>query len=170
MPKKRVGIPENSKIKEGTEGKYKKYCPRCKKIYFTDVRHQKFCSKECQKAAALRQKEQKKYYNEAAPALRLSARAHALAVSTYDLLVSMGIRRWECKICGENNMELLEIHHFDINPLNNTPSNLECLCHKCHSKRHSDIQKDLDDKGILVEEHIDKSFLPIYKILTKDKE
>ena len=54
--------------------------------------------------------------------------------------------------------------------MNGTPSNLHLYCHKCHSKRHSDKEKELDNEGLLIEEYVDKSFLPMYKILTKDKE
>lgn len=172
MPKKRTEIPENAKVKEGTEGKYKKFCPRCRKIYFSDARHQKFCSPECQKAAAVRKKEQKKQYDEAAPALRLSARAHALAVSTFDLLVTMGLKKWECEECGNTEVKSLEIHHVNLNWLINTPSNLKCLCNKCHSKAHADLIHELDEKGMVVDEYYevaDSAFLPIARMINKDK-
>lgn len=172
MPKKRQGIPENAKVKEGTEGKYKKYCPRCKKIFFSDSRNQKFCSDECRIAFSKKKKEQRQDYESKAPVYRLAARAHALAVSTYDLMVSLNLKEWKCDLCGETEISKLEIHHSNLNVLINTPGNLKCLCQKCHPKVHSDLQKTLDSKGVVVDEFYeesDKEYLPIARLLNKDK-
>lgn len=38
-----------------------------------------------------------------------------------------------CVVCGSSATER---HHVDENPLNNDPSNIEILCHKCHMGRH----------------------------------
>lgn len=40
----------------------------------------------------------------------------------------------ECEKCGYK--ENLELHHIDINPINNDVYNLMKLCIKCHSKQH----------------------------------
>ncbi len=41
-----------------------------------------------------------------------------------------------CENCGTNNARL-HVHHMDMNPRNNTKSNLKTLCVKCHALYHS---------------------------------
>lgn len=42
---------------------------------------------------------------------------------------------WNCQICG-NHGGLLNCHHIDQNPLNNSLNNLITLCPTCHAKIH----------------------------------
>lgn len=39
-------------------------------------------------------------------------------------------------VCGVDSLWLLVIHHKDGNRKNNSPENLEVLCHNCHASRH----------------------------------
>lgn len=45
---------------------------------------------------------------------------------------------WKCIKCGATREDgsVLCIHHIDFNHDNNTPSNLVCLCLRCHSSLH----------------------------------
>lgn len=49
-------------------------------------------------------------------------------------------RDWRCEGCGvycgvKNDRRLLHVHHRDLNPQNNSMSNLDALCVVCHSER-----------------------------------
>lgn len=163
IPKEQSTIPQT--------GKYYKFCPCCHRNYWSDARGQKYCSPECQKKDYARKKAQKEEYKGIAPVERLRVRYHAIHVETVKMMCELGMRKWECEECHDKFTDKLpEIHHEDYNWMNGTPSNLHLYCHKCHSKRHSDKEKELDNEGLLIEEYVDKSFLPMYKILTKDKE
>lgn len=170
MPRKvskRNILKEQSTIPQ--TGKYYKFCPCCHKNYWSDARGQKYCSSECQKKDYSRKKQQKKEYQEVAPVERLRVRYHALHVETVKMMCELGMRKWECEICGAKHTEgaLLELHHKNKVWTDGTPSNLQLLCNKCHCKEHSKFDKDLDERGLLIEEVLPKSFLPLYKILNK---
>lgn len=42
----------------------------------------------------------------------------------------------ECRYCGYNNVDALEVHHIDKNRDNNDISNLEIVCANCHTLIH----------------------------------
>ena len=44
----------------------------------------------------------------------------------------------KCEICGEPGMDR---HHKDGNTKNNSPSNIQCLCRKCHMKEDGRLDK-----------------------------
>jgi len=46
-----------------------------------------------------------------------------------------------CIDCGENRYYLLQIHHVDSDPSNNTKSNYEVVCANCHIRRHLKLNK-----------------------------
>jgi 5-methylcytosine-specific restriction endonuclease McrA len=52
--------------------------------------------------------------------------------------------KWKCEECGApQSLEKghrLTVHHKDGNPKNNTRTNLECLCQRCHLRKHKFIQ------------------------------
>ena len=41
-----------------------------------------------------------------------------------------------CETCGKKHLFLLEVHHKDGDRMHNDRSNLEVVCHNCHSIRH----------------------------------
>ena len=56
------------------------------------------------------------------------------------------IKTNKCSKC-DSKINLL-VHHIDNNRLNNIPSNLICLCKKCHQKIHWNQRKQFrDSKG-----------------------
>ena len=142
-----------------------KVCPVCSKEYKTSVRAQKYCSDKCCKKATKRKQKQQKEYSAIKEVARLSARAHSLAVETMNQLEKLVLVKKECS-CGCT--EGLQVHHKDLNWLNNTPSNLVWLCPKCHSEEHSKILKDLKDKGKDLYDLYESSFHPIIAQLNKD--
>ena len=79
-------------------------------------------------------------YSETKDVERLRARGHSIAVETIRILTELGHRTGVCEICG--SVERLEVHHNDLNWLNNTPSNLQLLCNKCHTKVHSSLPNE----------------------------
>lgn len=52
---------------------------------------------------------------------------------------------YNCQLCNENlsgeMSYMLDVHHIDLNKLNNDPSNLICYCKKCHTTLHWDISR-----------------------------
>jgi hypothetical protein len=46
-----------------------------------------------------------------------------------------------CEACPSTKD--LMVHHVDINPLNNSPENLQTLCNKCHTRWHWIMRKGL---------------------------
>lgn len=143
-----------------------KRCPYCHREYTTTSRTQKFCSDDCCKKYNKRQREQKKRYLEVKPVERLRVRSHNLAVDVMNQLDSMGIVKKACSCCGSTTS--LELHHKDLNWLNNTPSNLQWLCTSCHSKEHSRLEQELHSKGMLLSEYYDTSLSPLLKVLNKN--
>lgn len=143
---------------------YTKRCPHCKKEYETTSRSQKFCSVECGKKYSKRIKTSRIKYDETKAFERIRSRSHALAVSVLELYSELGIREKKCAICGET--EGLECHHTDhFSFLNNNPDQLQWLCKSCHSKEHSRVEAELNEKGVLLEEWYHKSMEPFYKAL-----
>lgn len=62
---------------------------------------------------------------------------HAHRSSTHKRIYDDTIGIWVCQICGVQEGETqLDIHHKDQNKLNNSPSNLICLCKNCHHNLH----------------------------------
>lgn len=138
------------------ELKYKKTCVCCKKEYRSNARGSRFCSEQCRKNYNKRLQDDRKFYVETKALMRLKARAHALAVEIKRYELYTQGKDFVCELCGEPGVE---VHHKDLNFLNNTPSNLICLCKKCHAKAHSDAVKNNSP--------VDTSFFelvkPIYK-------
>lgn len=135
-----------------------KECPVCHTIYKTSARHQKFCSDACCQKFQKKRSKQQREYSKTKEVQRLSARAHALAVETLNLLVAQGLRSKQCECCGST--ENLNVHHKDLNWLNNTPSNLQFLCSKCHSAIHSSIESP--------ESLYSEDFLSIISLINKN--
>jgi len=52
-------------------------------------------------------------------------------------------RLLSCEMCGSE--QNLDAHHKDGNIKNNTPENIQTLCHSCHMKLHWSIRKKLKD-------------------------
>jgi len=144
---------------------YTKQCPRCHKLFDTTSRRQKYCSDKCSKLYNKRRRETKKKYEEHKELQRLKARSHAVAVETLNCLVQLGQLEYKCSCCGSE--ENLEVHHKDLCWLNNTPDNLVYLCHKCHTKAHSELEKQLDEEGILVSEFREEKLGIFARLLTK---
>lgn len=111
---------------------YTKVCPWCHKSYETEARNQKYCSSECCKKASTRRKDRRKSYESTKDVSRVLADAYRLARKVGDL----------CCIKPEGvPLEELELHHLDMNPLNNTPDNLVWLSRTDHSKLHSELPR-----------------------------
>jgi len=71
------------------------------------------------------------------------------SIKRYALLY--GVLEDKCGICGQeptwNNQNLLlELHHINGNPLDNTIKNIQLLCPNCHSQ--TDNNKGKNSKGI----------------------
>lgn len=167
MTENKNTITSTKVVVDGVEKtQWTKTCPHCHKKYTTTSRRQKYCCTDCAKKHAKQLKESRARYDKVKEFERLRVRAHALAVSEIKLLCEIGVRTWKCECCGAT--EGLEIHHKDnFNWMNNTPSNLMLLCKKCHAKEHSRVEKELNEKGILVEEYYEPSMQPFHKILNK---
>lgn len=133
---------------------WKKTCPVCGSIYQTTSRGQKFCSEACCKKFNTKRRKQKKQYDSTKEVSRLSARSHSVASEVIKQLVSMGIRTYQCEVCGSTST--LQVHHINSCWLDNTPSNLQILCPKCHASVHSSPAD------------YDPSFTPILSILNRN--
>lgn len=48
--------------------------------------------------------------------------------------------RAACEKCGDSD-SVLDVHHKDANPLNNSPENLITLCRRCHKREHGGRSK-----------------------------
>ena len=144
-----------------------KTCPNCKKQYKTSSRGQKFCCPECGVKYGKRIKKSRERYDKIKPLERMRVRLHAAAVDIVKLQVEMGLKEWKCDCCGAT--ESLEVHHKSLNFFDNTPSNLSLLCKVHHAKSHSELQKSLDNEGVLIEEYYEESTQPFMKILNKYK-
>ena len=53
-------------------------------------------------------------------------------------------KNYTCEVCGTTrNLKSkirITVHHKDGNPGNNTRSNLECICNKCHLSKQKFLQ------------------------------
>lgn len=168
MPKP---ITKISSRKEEIDGKiqtiYTKQCPYCHKQYETTSRSQKFCNPDCCKKYNKRQKVSKERYNKIKTVERIRVRSHSLAVAVLEELDSMGVRKKVCSNCG--SLENLQVHHIrKFNWLDNTPDNLMWLCESCHAAEHSRIEKELNEKGILLTEWYENSMVDFYEALNKN--
>jgi predicted HNH restriction endonuclease len=47
-----------------------------------------------------------------------------------------------CEKCGEDDPDVLVVHHKDRNRNNNNPDNLAILCANCHMKTHRRRRSD----------------------------
>lgn len=43
----------------------------------------------------------------------------------------------KCRLCSENNSEVLVVHHIDMDRKNNISENLAWLCYNCHHLVHN---------------------------------
>lgn len=152
------------------QGKYKKRCPWGNHIFYSNSRNQKYCSHEHGKLYTERHKAQKIRYEEIAPVERVRVAAHALAKKVMDLLVELGLKKRVCTANGCGEVENLEVHHHDLNWLNNTPKNIDFYCIKHHKVEHSKLQKRLNEEGIVMDEYYALDFLPLARIINKDKD
>ena len=173
MPRKSIKtITEEEAQAQGLQktGKYYKICACCHKPFYSDGRRAKFCSKECGDKYRKRTKTARKEYVEKADIERLRVRFHSLAVDMLKYLVSKGKRKWKCEVCGaEGENVKIECHHRNFMWWDNRPENLLICCHKCHNKEHSRTQKELDDKGILIEETMSVQSAFLYSKSNKGK-
>lgn len=48
----------------------------------------------------------------------------------------LDIRGGKCERCGFSKTKILEVHHRDRNPSNNSLENLELICPNCHAEEH----------------------------------
>ena len=144
---------------------WKKKCICCGKEFTTTSRSQKFCSNECSKKAQTKRRKQQKEYDANKEIIRLSARSHAIAVEVLNWLEKKNILLHECACCG--SVDNLQVHHKDQRWLNNSPENLMWVCPKCHAKIHSDISKDMQDKGQTYEDIYDEVEFQVYGQILK---
>jgi len=148
---------------------YSKKCPFCKKTYGTNSRNQKFCCAECGKKYSTRKKAGQARYQTIAPVERIRVAAHTLATRTMELLCELGLKKRICTCPECDVIDKLETHHYDLNWLNNTPANIDYFCLKHHAQEHSKLIKRLDEEGLIIEEFYPIDFLPLARIINKDK-
>lgn len=158
----KIDIEQDGLIVRG----WRKRCPICGKVYETTSRGQKYCSDACLKKATKRRKKQQKEYDKTKDIVRLSARSHALAVETLEQLVRLGYREKECDCC--HSTENLQVHHKNLLWLDNSPSNLQYLCPKCHANVHSSLEQTLKKEGKDLESIYPDDFKPILQVLNKN--
>lgn len=127
---------------------FDKICGRrsCSKKFKHASRNAKFCSTACQQKEAKRKKESKKAYDANKGVERLYSRSHSMAVEVINQLVLMGERENACETCGCKSItddkvegKKLEVHHRDVNWLNNSPENLGLFCIAHHAQEHVKI-------------------------------
>jgi 5-methylcytosine-specific restriction endonuclease McrA len=121
------------------EFKYVKKCLNCKREYGSNARGQRFCCKECQQNYAKKQKEERRFYSSHKELSRIKARSHSLAVEIARYQCYQQGKEFVCEVCSA---PATEVHHANQNFLDNTPSNLQILCKKCHSAEHSRLTKE----------------------------
>ena len=97
------------------------------------------CGKELLKPKSLVERNDKNYCSRECYNKR-SANVKKLKRSTehYQTLLTNG----KCVGCGEDKYYLLQLHHIDSDPTNNSMDNLEIVCANCHIKRHLKIDKN----------------------------
>lgn len=149
---------------------FNKKCPWCKKAYLSQSRNRKYCSDTCATKDSKKKKETKKAYNANAEVMRLYSRSHSLSVEVVNQLIKLGLIKDECKVCQKKRDEVtLEVHHVDLNWLNNSPDNLDLLCKKHHALFHSELIKELDLKGLILLDHYNQSMIPFHEITAEVK-
>lgn len=167
------GIAASELLKsEDKKGIFSKCCVNCHKTFTSNARGTRFCSSDCQKKYAARINRDRKRYREIAPVERIRVSAHNLAVKTYEVLVDMGLKPKGCCHCHSKGVftEVSAVHHKDLNWLNNSPANLEGLCDKHHSAEHSRIEKEQNEKGLVMDEFYSEDFLPLARVINKDSD
>lgn len=145
---------------------FEKVCAYCHKTYKTTSRQQKYCSDACCKKAQVKHIKQQREYRETQETQRLSSRAHAVGVAVLKQLETIGEIEHKCVQCGAT--ENLQCHHKNLDFFNNSPSNIEWRCSKCHADIHSKIESDLKAKGQSVELMYEPSTLSILRIINKN--
>lgn len=84
--------------------------------------------------------------------LSCSSKAHQKELPTKSAYHkrAQAFRKTHCEHCGTS--ENLQVHHQDLNPANNNPSNLVTLCGTCHLKWHwANGKKPLPKKASVCE-------------------
>lgn len=123
---------------------FNKTCVHCGKEFTSTSRNKRYCSDTCLekaqkklKSTRKRQAKKRREYNLSREINKVLSRAYSLA---HSVALIMGIE----EKCGCKSMGLkgscdgdLELHHIDLNPLNNSPDNLVFLCKKHHALIHS---------------------------------
>lgn len=122
--------------KENASFKYAiRYCEYCNKpmerkrysngelMSWTHYNRQKYCDKECMKAAFANKPKTGTSW--------MTVHYHARK------LIPSG----SCEICGSDRN--IDVHHKDGNPQNNSIDNLQRLCRSCHMKAHRTQRKCL---------------------------
>lgn len=142
-----------------------KKCPICGKLYETFSRSQKFCSDSCCKKAQVKRRKQKKEYDATKEVVRLSSRSHSLANEVVRQYVNLGLIEYKCS-CGCT--EGLQIHHCNLNWLDNRIENLQVVCPKCHAEIHSKLEVELKAQGRSIDELYSDEFKPILSVLNKN--
>jgi len=145
---------------------WEKTCAYCHKTYVTTSRKQRYCSDVCCKKAQAKHVKQQREYRETKEIQRLSARAHAVGVEVLQQLERLGELEHKCVQCGST--ESLQCHHKNLDFLNNSVSNIEWRCPKCHAEIHSKLEAELKEKGQSVESLYEPSMLSILRVINKN--
>lgn len=145
-------------------------CAHCHKKFQTSSRRQKFCCPECAKKHQVQLKETRVRYEKVKDFERLRVRSHGLAVDIVKLLITTGHRDNCCQRCGVpfDAQHPMVIHHKNLNFLDNNPLNLMSVCNKCHALEHSELEKRLNEEGVLLEEYYDDGIKPFLNVLNKN--
>ena len=130
---------------------YNKICIYCGKEFQSNSRNTRYCSKECLDKAQLkrqsvtkRRRVRRKEYDKNKEVCRLLSRAYKLAKSVAE---ELKLPKCNCEYCKGGSTDI-ELHHLNLNPLDNTPSNLIYLCKKKHAIVHS-MQKSVNMVEVL---------------------
>lgn len=122
---------------------YKKICKFCGKEFEHSSKGTRYCSIECQTKVNKRRlsrikrlKIRRQSYTDQKEIMRLEARVYKLM----DTISSIFLLPKECSMKDDTCSETLHWHHRDMNLLNNSPTNLMCLCTKHHSEVHSKLK------------------------------
>lgn len=146
---------------------FNKTCVGCKKPYTSKVRHQKYCTPECGKKFVARKQAQQERYEEIKEFERVRVASHRVGVRMTLLEVEKGIRKGHCEYKSCKCTDSLEVHHVDLDWLNNSFKNRQYLCIPHHKKVHSDLVKELDKRGILLDEYRESTLGYLSKIFTQ---
>lgn len=166
MPKVKTRISVEQIEVDGIKvNEWTKCCAYCRKEYKTTSRSQKYCCEACCKKAQKKHLRQQKIYNANKEIARLASRSHSLGVEVLTQLERLGVRAKVCEICGTT--EGLQVHHRNVNYLDNSPQNLQWLCNKCHSAEHSKISKTLCESGKQVQDLYSDEEWSIYSLTLK---